>query len=304
MKSKRAVIVILLTMVVLSSGFSQTIIPLYKDKIPNSIPNTVKEEINGTGNLFLSKVATPKMKIFLADKKIANGTAVIIFPGGGYAGLAIIHEGDQIAEAFQSIGVSAFVVHYRLPSDITMKDKSIGPLQDAQQAIKIVREHAAEWNINANKVGIAGFSAGGHLASTAGTHYTISLIDNPAKVNLRPDFMILGYPVISFSDSLTHQGSRDNLLGKNPSAKEIQNYSNELQVDKNTPATFLVHAGDDNVVKVENSISFYQALQKNGVPAGLLIYPYGGHGFGLNNKTTPGKWFEECKSWLISLKIL
>jgi acetyl esterase/lipase len=285
-------------------ALSQTVIPLYPGKIPNAIKSNIQEKIEGSGNLFISKVTVPKLKIYLPDPKIASGTAVVICPGGGYSGLAIIHEGEQVAEAFQKIGVAAFVLQYRLPSDLTMTDKSIGPLQDAQQAIKVVREHAREWKIDVTKVGIAGFSAGGHLASTAGTHYQVSLIDNPKQVTLRPDFMILGYPVISFTDSLTHQGSRENLLGKSPSAQQIKNYSNELQVDSQTPVTFLVHAGDDDVVKVQNSLSFYKALQKNGVAAGLVIYPHGGHGFGLNNSTTPDKWFEHCKNWLASLKII
>jgi acetyl esterase/lipase len=283
---------------------AQTIYPLYKGTVPNSIKSTVKEKVEGTGNLFLSQVSVPKMKIFLPEKGIANGTAVVICPGGGYAGLAIIHEGEQVALAFNKIGVAAFVLQYRLPSDVIMKDKTIGPLQDAQQAIKIVRDHAKEWNIDVNKVGIAGFSAGGHLASTAGTHFNIAFIDNVEHTNLRPDFMILGYPVISFSDGLTHRGSRENLLGKNATAKQIEDYSNELQVNSNTPVTFLVHAGDDDVVKVQNSLVFYEALQKNGVPAEMIIYPKGGHGFGLNNSTTPDKWFEHCKNWLISLKLI
>jgi acetyl esterase/lipase len=283
---------------------SQTIFPLYPGKVPNAIKSNIQEKVEGSGNLFLSKVTVPKLKMFLPDPKIANGAAVVICPGGGYSGLAIIHEGEQVAEAFQKIGVAAFVLQYRLPSDLIMTDKSIGPLQDAQQAIKVVRERAKDWNIDVKKVGIVGFSAGGHLASTAGTHYKVSLIDNPKQISLKPDFMILGYPVISFTDSLTHQGSRENLLGKNPSAQQIKNYSNELQVDSQTPATFLVHAGDDEVVKVQNSLSFYEALQKNNVPAGLMIYPHGGHGFGMNNSTTPDKWFEHCKNWLISLKLI
>ncbi len=285
---------------------AQTYYPLYKGEVPNSIPDTTKEIITGRpgSNQTLSKVIVPRIKVYLPEKAKATGAAVVICPGGGYSGLAITHEGDRVAEEFQKIGVAAVILYYRLPSDLSMKDKSIGPLQDAQQAIKTVRERAAEWNVDVNKVGILGFSAGGHLASTAGTHFSTSLIPNPAGVNLRPDFMILIYPVISFADSLVHKGSRENLIGKMPTAAQIQNYSNELQVTASTPVSFIVHAGDDRGVKVENSLGFYQALHKNGVAAELILYPKGGHGFGLINSTTADRWFDHCKNWLTSQNFL
>lgn len=287
----------------LSSG--QTTIPLYKDKIPNSLPNTVLETPvdRPSKRTFISNTTAPRMLAYLPEKN-STGTAVIICPGGGYGGMAIQHEGADVAKQFQEIGVAAFVLYYRTPLDLTMADKSIGPLQDAQQAIKMVREHAKEWHIDANKIGVMGFSAGGHLASTLGTHYEVSLIDNKHNTSLRPDFMMLIYPVISFSDSLTHMGSRINLIGKNPSAKQIANYSNELQVTEKTPLTFLVHAGDDQAVPVNNSIVFYDALRKKGVPAGLVVYPKGGHGFGLVNPTTPDLWFNQGVNWLISNQLL
>jgi acetyl esterase/lipase len=306
MKRKSLIITALL---ISSIGFitsAQTVYPLYKGEIPNALPNTVKEavEVSTRGTSSLSKVTVPTIKVYLPERNKATGTAVVICPGGGYVHLAITHEGEQVAEEYQKIGVAAIVLKYRLPSDETMKDKSIGPLQDAQQAIKMVREHAGEWNIDPAKVGILGFSAGGHLASTAGTHFNTSLIPNPANVNLRPDFMVLIYPVISFSDSLTHMGSRNNLVGKTPTAKQIENYSNEVQVTSATPPTFLVHAGDDKGVTVKNSLVFYNALLKNAVPAGLIIYPKGGHGFGLVNATTPDKWFIHNVNWLVSQNFL
>ncbi len=179
-----------------------------------------------------------------------------------------------------------------------MPNKEIGPLQDAQQAIKTVREHAQEWNIKANRIGIMGFSAGGHLASTAGTHYAKALVENNNNTSLRPDFMILVYPVISFQDSLTHGGSRDQLLGKNPSQARKDLYSNEQQVTADTPPTFLVHAGDDGAVKAGNSIAFYEACLQHHVPAELHIYQNGGHGFGMRLPNSKDLWMERCLNWM------
>jgi acetyl esterase/lipase len=178
-----------------------------------------------------------------------------------------------------------------------MQDKTIGPLQDAQRAIQIVRERAKEWGINPDKVGIIGFSAGGHLASTVITHFNKVVIDNPQNISVRPDFAILGYPVITFGES-AHRGSRENLIGKNPSQELIDLYSNEKQVTPQTPMTFIVQAEDDKTVPVQNSLMFYEAMVKNGVKGELHIYQAGGHGFGLNNKTTKDYWFDRAVNWL------
>jgi acetyl esterase/lipase len=299
---KKIWVIIIQLIFMICSANSQTVIPLYENGIPNSIDAPDEETTTGTKVKipFIMKVSRPTLTIFLPSKKLANGTAVVICPGGGYSGVAYLHEGNQVAEELNKIGVAAFVLKYRMPDDRTMKDESIGPLQDAQKAIMVVRQRAKEWGINPAKLGIMGFSAGGHLASTAGTHFTHAVIENPQSISLRPDFMILGYPVISFSDSIGHLGSRNNLLGKNPSAEAILFYSNEKQVTKETPPTFLVHAGDDNAVKVENSLYFYEALHKNGVYAELLVYPKGSHGFGLINPTTPDRWMQSCKHWMKS----
>ncbi|HLZ16915.1 MAG TPA: alpha/beta hydrolase [Cyclobacteriaceae bacterium] len=283
------------------TSHAQTTIDLYPGNIPNSKPSA-NEEVSELrdGITLISKITRPTLGIFLPSKEKANGTAVIICPGGGYWVNAISHEGTDVALQFTAMGVAAFVLKYRIPNDATMEKKESGPLQDAQQAIKIVRQQASEWNIDIHKVGIMGFSAGGHLASTAGTHFNKSLIANAEKINLRPDFMILIYPVISFQDSIAHTGSRVQLLGKHPS-HDLQNYfSNELQVTKDTPPTFLVHATDDDGVKVENSLVFYQHLIAHKIPAELHTYQNGGHGFGLNNKTTIDKWMERCKNWMTS----
>lgn len=271
-------------------------IKLYPNGIPNSkpAPPTYKETIvNGSG----SKVTDPEITPYLPEKGKANGTAVIVCPGGGYVHLSMIKEGADVAKRFASIGVTAFVLKYRLPSDSIMVDKTIGPLQDAQRALQIVRERAAEWGINPAKVGIIGFSAGGHLASTAATHFDKVVIDNPKNTNVRPDFALLMYPVITFGD-LAHRGSQVALTGKDAAPALIELYSNEKQVTANTPPCFLVQAEDDRTVPVQNSLMFYEALLKNHVKGEMHIYQAGGHGFGLNNKTTKDDWFERCANFL------
>jgi acetyl esterase/lipase len=281
-----------------SKSNSQNIIKLYPDKIPNEIVGPDTETKADDGIPRISNISRPTLTVYLPSKEKATGTAVVICPGGGYGINAYKHEGTDVGELLAAKGIAAFILKYRLPSDKIMKDKSIGPLQDAQQAIRIVRQRAKEWNVNPSKIGIAGFSAGGHLASTAGTHFQKSLIDNPENISVRPDFMILLYPVISFTDSIGHIGSRTNLIGKDPSADMIRLYSNELQVTSQTPPTFLMHAGDDDAVQVENSLRFYEALNDNKVPAELFIFPKGGHGFGLVNPTSPDRWMDRCLDWM------
>jgi len=282
---------------------AQTVLKLYNGVIPNEVAGPDKESAK-EGKVEISNITRPTLEVFLPPKGKANATAVIICPGGGYGINAYHHEGVLVAEEFVKAGVAAFVLKYRLPSDKTMQDKSIGPLQDAQQAVMTVRQRAKEWNIDPSRIGIAGFSAGGHLASTAGTHFTKAFIDNPSRISLRPDFMILLYPVISFTDSIGHIGSRTNLIGKSPSRDAIQLYSNELQVTTHTPPTFLMHAGDDDVVKVDNSLRFYESLHRHKVDAQLFIYPKGGHGFGLINPTSPDPWMDRCVDWMRSNKWL
>ncbi len=280
-------------------SMAQKTVPLYKE-VPNSkpAPNYIeKADTMQDGVIIISKVSVPDIKIFKPEHPDKNHSAVVICPGGGYAVLAYNLEGTTVAKILNSWGVTAIVLKYRLPSDEIMKDKTIGPLQDAQRALQYVRENAAELNVNPNMIGIMGFSAGGHLASTASTHFDHSYIDNPLNTSLRPDFSILGYPVISFSDSLTHMGSRDNLIGKNPSKEMIYKFSNELQVNEKTPPTFLVLASDDNAVNPENSIKYYEALLKNKVPAEMHIYENGGHGFG-THLLAKNNWMETLKNWM------
>lgn len=292
---------LLLMMLHVTGGvIAQTIVPLYGDSIPNSKPASVKEKWDTAQNgiVRVSGVTQPSLYVYLPPKETATGAAVVICPGGGYGILAITHEGFDVAKRFNEMGVAAFILKYRLPSDAIMINKEIGPVQDAQRAIQIVRERASEWGVDKKRVGIIGFSAGGHLASTAGTHYQNHYIEVKKKTNLRPDFMILVYPVISFADSITHMGSRNNLLGKTPSPEKIQEYSNELHINKKTPPTYLVHAEDDQGVKVQNTLLFGSALQKNKVNFDFYLYDKGGHGFGMNNSTSEVKWMNLVQDWL------
>ncbi|HEY9259837.1 alpha/beta hydrolase [Chitinophaga sp.] len=280
MKKLLALFVFTLALFVTRSE-AQEIRPLYKDSIPNSIGKTAPAD-------------APTITIYKPEKP--NGAAIIIFPGGAYAFLAFDEEGTKIAEAFKTKGVTAFVVKYRLPSDATMRDKSMGPLQDAQQAIKMVRMNAAEWGIDKNKIGIAGYSAGGHLAATLGTHSGKSYIPNKENTDLRPDFMILVYPVISMNKDLAHIGSRTSLLGADPTPEKIAFFSNEEWINNNTPPAYITHTNDDGVVSVNNSIAFYQAMIKGGIPAELHLYPTGNHGF--TQRLPVYEWLDPMIWWM------
>lgn len=296
------IIILFLTISLNTMIQAQQVLPLYGDgTIPNSKPGKDEEKSEAgkePGHTNISLVSRPTLTIFLPQKDKANGTAIIVCPGGGYDHLAIEHEGFEVAKRLAEMGVSAFVLKYRLPSDETMINKEIGPLQDAQRAIQLVRQHSSDWGVDPGRIGILGFSAGGHLASTAGTHFTKAVIDNTANISLRPDFMVLLYPVISFNDSIGHSGCRNNLLGHNAPADKVIEYSNELQVTPQTPPTFLVQTEDDKTVQVRNSLVFYEALRRNGVPAELHVYPKGGHGFGMHNPTTKDEWIDRLKNWL------
>ena len=277
------------------------IIVLYKNGVPNNKSVPDKENFTVRDNVTrIAKVSNPTLSVFKPQKP--NGKAVIICPGGSYAILAFDKEGTRVAEEFNKWGMTAFVLKYRLPDDTINIDKSLAPLQDAQQAIRYVRTNALQYGIDKNKIGIMGFSAGGHLASTVATHFNFKAdAANNDTTSVRPDFAILIYPVISFDSLFGHKGSRNNLIGANASKEKIDFYSNELQVTSATPPTFLVHAGDDGTVPVENSIRFYQACIKNKVPAEMHLFPKGGHGFGMYNKTTDDNWMERLRNWLSKL---
>jgi acetyl esterase/lipase len=271
---------------------AQEIIPLYSGVVPNSKTSNIQE--SGAESGVLKGITKPTLEFFRPTADKASGMAVIVIPGGGYGVVVYQGEGIATAKALAEKGVAAFVLKYRLPSEAIMTDKKIGPLQDAQQAIKLVRDNADKWGIDKSKVGVMGFSAGGHLASTAATHFGKAYIENSNGSSLRPDFQILIYPVISMQDSLTHGGSRDNLLGKNPSQQDIELFSNERQVSATTPPTYLTHAADDKLVDVDNSIIFFEKLRHQGVPVEMHIYPKGDHGFIFRH---PG-WMEPLFAWM------
>lgn len=292
---------IIAAMIISTVLLAQTEMPLYSGAIPNSKPAPNKESAVTRDNVTrISKVSIPTLTIYKPAN--ANGMSVIICPGGGYSILAFDKEGTRVAEEMNKWGITAFVLKYRLPDDTTNFDRSIAPLMDAQQAIRLVRSKATEWGLKKDKIGIMGFSAGGHVASTAATHFSRKAdATNNDTTSVRPDFTILIYPVISFDSTITHKGSRNNLVGATASAEKIKQFSNELQVTAKTPPSFLVHAGDDATVPVANSIRYYQACIQYKVPAEMHLYPKGGHGFGMYNKTTTDNWMERLKNWLTTL---
>ncbi len=279
-----------------------TIIPLWHEEVPNRIVTGEQEIQEKTDILRISSVQVPSIAVYLPSKANAIGKAVLIFPGGGYQILAYDWEGTDIAKFFNSKGIAAFVVKYRLPVSKSVTDRYNVPLIDAQRAIRLVRSNADHWNLDSSQIGVIGFSAGGHLASTLGTHYKDTVYaekDAIDSFSARPDFMILVYPVISFTSESRHQGSRDALLGKDPDKALAIRFSNETQVDKETPPTILIHAADDDGVPPENSILFFRALKRNKVPAALHIYPKGGHGFSLATQDTYlSGWTERVVEWL------
>jgi acetyl esterase/lipase len=230
------------------------------------------------------------------DQRVPTG--VLVFPGGSYVNLAIDHEGQQIAAWLNSYGISAFVLRYRLGP----KYHHPVELGDAQRAVRYVRAHAAEFGIDPHRIGVWGFSAGGHLASSTGTHFdngNMNSIDLIERQSCRPDFMILAYPVITFQEPYLHRGSRDSLLGSNPDPAVLGLLSNERQVTKQTPPTFLFHTSDDDVVPVQNSLLFYEALRKAGIPAEMHIYEHGEHGVGLATKNPElSSWADLLAQWL------
>ena len=288
-------IVVLLILMFPATILAQEIINLYPGEIPNFKKSYLKESF--TSGMFRN-VTKPTLEIYLPAKDKATGAAVVICPGGGYSVIVYQGEGISTAKEFAKNGIAAFVLKYRIPDDLTMADKKTGPLQDAQQAIKVVRENASKWGIEPDKIGIMGFSAGGHLASTEATHFKSALIENGNNTSLRPDFQILVYPVISMQEKLTHAGSRDQLLGNNPAKEIVDLYSNELQVDETTPPAYITHAADDKTVDVDNSINYFESLRHHNVSVEMHIYPKGGHGFVFGH---PG-WMDPLFKWMADSK--
>lgn len=283
---------------------AQEFIPLWpKGKMPNTKGMSLKDSMVSER---IYRVGTPGMYAFFPSAQENKGSAVIICPGGGYERLAYVISGTQLAKWFNTMGVSAFVLNYRLPNSPDLKQRELGPLQDVQRAIRVVRANGAKWGIRPDKIGVQGSSAGGHLAAMAGTQTNdVSAIgDSLNAVSFRPDYMILVSPVINLGP-YAHAGSRKNLLGENASRELIEKYSLETQVTNATPPAFLVHAFNDRSVSARNSLLFYSSLLEKGVSSTLHIFPQGGHAVALrNNPGSTEQWTSLCEAWMKEMGFL
>ncbi len=292
---------ILLALIAYTTGLAQDqIIPLYPEGIPCA--NDLVEEVEHRSDIdrIIRKVHRPELHVYRPE--IHTGTSVVICPGGGYTILAWDWEGTVMAEWFNSLGITAFVLKYRLPHWESEDCRDKVALLDAQRAIRTVRSLAADFQLDTSRVGVMGFSAGGHLASTLSTHFDYGMPESGQEVDhwsCRPDFSILMYPVITFDTTYGHTGSRRNLIGDNPSPEVVRHFSNDRQVTAETPPTILIHAADDRAVPPQNSVLYYLALQEHHVPAALHIYDHGGHGFSMaKGEGAVENWTHECASWM------
>ena len=293
----------LIFILIFSSMFAQ----IYSLKLwPNGAPNKNEppgKEYMDAENGHVYNVSEAELFVYLPEGEKNTGAAVVICPGGGYWLEAIEHEGKMIAEYLQSMGVAGIVLKYRLPYG----NHEI-PIADGLQAMRFVRSKAEEWKINPEKIGIAGSSAGGHLATTIATQYDLGKnnAENPISgISSRPDFMLLLYPVVSFEDWVGHIGSRENLIGKAKNEELIKRFSNQLHVNEDTPPAFLILADDDTAVIPKNSVDFYLALKKHKIPAEMHIFQKGGHGFGIRKTGFPvDQWPELFVNWLKAMKII
>lgn len=235
--------------------------------------------------------------------EIKSSHVFLVIPGGGYTHVAMDHEGHQVAQRLAENGYCAYVLKYRLPSSRQHLDKRIAPIQDAQQALMRVRKEVDRIHVDNPKVGVLGFSAGGHLASTLSTHFEMDYnqLGYTAK-ELRPDFSILIYPVITMQDGVTHNGSKSKLIGPDFTQEDILRFSSERQINSMTPPAFLVHAKDDKAVPIENSYRYKKELERNNITNFLFSYEVGGHGFGMYNKLEAGEWFDPMLQWIENLK--
>jgi len=273
-------------------------INLWADKVPNSVDNSIEEGVRENNGMIthVYDVSDPTLTIYNAELGTGEkAPAVVICPGGGYVNLSIKKEGHDVAKFFAKNGITGIVLKYRLPNDKMQKNKTIAPLQDAQKAISTIKSMAKELNILPDMIGIMGFSAGGHLAATASTHFDSEIYEID---EIRPDFSVLIYPVASMKPGITHMGSHDRLLGENPNESLEVYYSNELQIDNNTPQTFMVHSFDDRAVPIKNSLRYVERLAELGIECENHFYKSGGHGYGMlpgYTDTWPGllvKWIK------------
>ena len=282
----------------------QEFVPLWeKGKMPNSKGLELKDDIR---NERVYTVGTPGFYAFFPSQQENKGAAVLICPGGGYERLAYQISGVQLAKWFNTLGVAAFVLNYRLPNSNDLKQREIAPLQDAERAMRVIRANAEKWQIKPDKIGVLGTSAGAHLAANLGiaTEDAAKIGDDLDKLAFAPNFAILVSPVITMGE-YTHQGSKKNLLGENPPAALVEKYSLEKQVTAAAPPFFLVHAADDKAVSPRNSLLFYNALLEKNIPASLHIFPHGGHAIALrNNPGSTETWTNLCEMWLIEMNFI
>jgi len=292
---------ILFLLMVPLAAFAQEFIPLWeKGKMPNSKGLTLKDDIR---NERVYQVGTPGFYAFFPSQQENKGAAILICPGGGYERLAYQISGTQLAKWFNTLGINAFVLNYRLPNSPDLKQREIAPLQDAQRAMRVIRTHAEKWQIKPDKIGVLGTSAGGHLAANSGTatEDSAKINDDFDKLSFAPNFIILISPVITMGE-YAHAGSKKNLLGANPSKELIEKYSLEKQVSATTPPVFIVHAADDKAVNPRNSLMFYNALLDKNISASLHIFPNGGHAIALrNNPGSTETWTNLCEMWLVEM---
>lgn len=295
-----AVISLLLLAFQTNAEVSVKPVQLYKDGIPGAIvsdsPGVIHRE--SPGDKFVAAVSKPSLTAYLPEQQQTMSPAVIICPGGGYFGLSTIKEGEDVARRFASNGIAAFVLHYRMPKPSTMEVTYEGPLQDVQQALFTVREQAKSFSVDPDNIGVMGFSAGGHLAASAATQFAKPVLKQHIN-SVKPAFQILIYPVISMTAELTHEGSRNLLIGEPADTPEytglITRFSNELNVTADSPPAYLVHATDDTVVIVENALHYFDALRTKDVSVQMLIVPDGGHGFGMRHRVD---WFANVIEWV------
>ena len=298
----------LFVILILAASFSgvraQEFIPLWpKNKMPDSKGLQITDSI---ARQRAFRVAIPGMYAFFPSEDDNCGAAVVIYPGGGYTHITLNLGGFQLAKWFNTLGISAFVVEYRLPNSPNLKISEIGPLEDGQRAIQLVRANASKWGIDTNKVGVMGASAGGHLASWVGTatNDITTLHDNVAKKSPHPDFMILVSPVIDMGE-YAHKGSRESLLGKHPSPDLIEKYSTQDNVTEQTPPCFIADAFNDKTVSPENSLLFYQALLGKNISTSFHVFPQGGHAININkNPGSTSLWKDLCEEWLKEMSFI
>jgi acetyl esterase/lipase len=279
---------------------SPVVIPLYDGAIPDNKPNVQNiEEAPGAPDTYYQKVCVPTLTICLPDKPNEAKSAVVICPGGGYEIVSYTFEGLRIAKALNDQGIAAFIVKYRTPNGKSSTKPYMAPIEDAQRAMKIVREHASQYGIDSHKIGVIGFSAGGHLAATVGVHYNEPTIENELGTSLRPDFMLLVYPVITFTDiPYIDEESRIALISKERNAKLDHWFSPELYVTDDTPPACIVQATDDNDVPVQNSIMFYEKLLQHKIPVEMHLYVHGNHGLMQKGGPSLDEWMGRCVGWM------